>query len=90
MLLFYGFLVSARRLRENNDQQKRLEHELTALDAERPPEIDVSADDIEEMAEFLSGILRNGNVSKVRSFLGSFVRTIAVGEDELFVTTQTC
>ncbi len=69
-----------KRLRANNEEIKTWEAELAAIDAEQPPQINVTADQIDELSEALSYIIESTtDPKKLRQFFGSFIHRIVVG-----------
>lgn len=75
-----------KRLRANNERVKKLEANLTAIDAEQQPEINVSDKDVDELAANLRYIVettKKDNPKKVREFLGQFVDRVLVSDSSV-------
>lgn len=74
----------AARLRENNQQLKKLESELVKIDAEQPPQVELSDIDAKLMMDTLIDIIKTDyNPSKARALFSSFIKGIIVEESEL-------
>ncbi len=72
------------RLRANNSEAKKLEIELQRIDAEQPPEIDVSQEDVADLALALRDIIHTTtNEKKLRHFFSSFISGIYVEDDQV-------
>lgn len=73
-----------RRLRQNNEEIKKIEQRIVEIDAEQAPALNVDYADIKELGEFLAETIRSSqNVAKVRSFMGAFINKISVHATEV-------
>ena len=73
-----------RRLRQNNEEIKRLEQRIVELDGEQAPEIVFNKAQANELAEFLAETIKTSRkVEKVRSFFRSFINKISVHDTEV-------
>lgn len=69
------------RLRVNNQQIKRLEADLAALESEKPPKVNIAESDIEDLSVSLRYIIESeSNPSKIRHFLGLIIEKIVLGD----------
>ena len=74
------------RLRSNNASIRKLTTELTLAEQEQPPQLDITEKDLSELSELLIDIIKTtNNPSKVRSFFRSFINSIQLKDDEIFV-----
>lgn len=72
------------RLRANNAEVKRFELQLQGIDAEQMPEIEVTQEDIRDLAEALRDIIQTTtNEKKLRHFFSSFISGIYVEDDQV-------
>lgn len=75
-----------RRLRQNNIKIKAAEEQLAALDAEQPPAGSLTAEDLDELGEFLRSMIKaETNAMRARAFYSGFVDSIVVGQEELTI-----
>ena len=72
-----------RRMREHKARQAELEREISAIDAEEPPEVSVSEDEVGALAESLREILRDASPKRARAFFRDFVDRIVVEENQV-------
>lgn len=69
----------AQRLRENKSEVKKLEAEITKIDAEEPPRYQMSENQLPILAEWLVTTMRQEyNVAKTRAFFADFIDKITV------------
>ena len=72
------------RLRANKHEMERLEQEIGAIDAEQPPELLISEEELDDMREFLTDRLRDpSDIKRTRAFFAEFIDRIDVLEDEV-------
>ncbi|HRD65737.1 MAG TPA: recombinase family protein [Candidatus Competibacter sp.] len=70
------------RLRENNDRLKTLQGELSRIDAEEPPHVEIGEQDLDELAALLAETVKSEhNAAKTRAFLAGFIERIVVDAD---------
>ena len=80
-----GILVH--RLQEHENNRLRVEREIDDIQAEAPPVLDITEDDTDELAEFLTGVIKeNDNPKRTRGFFSSFIDHIDVGADEITIS----
>jgi len=71
-----------RRLRQHNSRLKELEWKLADIEAEIPPQMAISDDQVIELVQFLAETIRSSeNAKKTRNLLSRFVREIIIGDD---------
>lgn len=76
----------SRRLRSHTEEIKGLEVELASIDAEKPPLLEVRDEDLDDLADFLRGLVADGtNAKRTRAFYSGFVTGIVVGDDEVTI-----
>ena len=69
----------AARLRENNGQLKKLQGELVRIDAEQPPQVELSDIDAKSLMDALVATIKSDyNPSKARALFSSFIKGIIV------------
>ncbi len=74
----------AARLRENNVQLKKLQSELVKIDAEQPPQVELSDIDAEMLMSALVDTLKSDyNPAKARALFSSFIKEIIVEEKQI-------
>ena len=71
----------ADRLRENKGTVQRLEVALATLNAQRPPEPQVTEADVAGLCDFLLDNLTRGDPARARSFFQGFVDSVRVADD---------
>ncbi len=75
-----------RRLRGNNKEIKDIESRLADLEAELPPEVDITPDDVDELREVLTAAIKGKeNPKKIRTFLRGFIKQIVVDDEHLTI-----
>lgn len=73
-----------RRLRENNKEILAMEQRLAVIAAEQQPELSVSQEEIDDLAETLRYIIKTASdPKKVRHFFGSFIDKIWLGDNSV-------
>lgn len=76
----------AGRLRENNRKLKKLESELVRIDAEQPPDVELSDIDAQSLMEALVDTIKSDyNPAKARALFSSFIKEIIVEEHEIHI-----
>lgn len=71
------------RLRQHKARQGELEREIAAIDAEGPPEITVSDDEVEMLAASMRELLHDASPQRARAFFRDFIEQIVVENDHL-------
>ncbi len=75
-----------KRLRSHNGDLKKLEQQLVEINAEKGPTVDVSENDLAELAEFLSGVIQDvKEPKKLRECFGSFVYSIRISNSDAII-----
>jgi len=72
-----------RRLREHKARQEELEREISNIDQEQPPEVSVTEDEVEALAESMRSILREASPQRARAFFRDFVEKIVIEDDHV-------
>jgi site-specific DNA recombinase len=76
----------AARLRENNEQLKKMQGELVRIDAEQPPQVELSDIDAKSLMDALVATIKSDyNPSKARALFSSFIKGIIVKEQEIWI-----
>lgn len=72
------------RLRRYKTRLVELRRELAELDAQEPPKLDLTEEDLQELGEILrEAIKTTDDPKKLRSFFSSFIQQIVVGNDQI-------
>ncbi len=72
-----------KRLRKHNDNIKKIEAQITILESQKPPSVEVNQFDIDEMVELVGGLIRSSSdPQKVRGFLGTFINSITIKDGD--------
>lgn len=80
-----GMLVH--RLQDHEDQRLTLEREIDDICNETPPVVDITEADTDELADFLTEIIKeNNNPKRARAFFSSFIEHIEVGDSDIVIT----
>lgn len=73
-----------RRLRANNAQIAELERDIKTIETEQPPELNITEDQLDDMAEFLVAVIKESdNPKKIRSFFSGFIDSVEVDVTEV-------
>ncbi len=73
-----------RRLREHNAEIKKTEQLISELDAEQPPVVEVTSEDVDELADILrAAIVSNDDPKRLRHFFSTFIRAIIVDAEQV-------
>ena len=71
-----------KRLRANNEETKRLEQQLAAIDEEKAPQVMINAAQVAELRALLVDVIKTTtNQKKLRHFFGSFIDSIFIEGD---------
>ena len=77
----------APRLRENNAEIKQIERDISVIDNQRPPKVDIDETYLDDIVDFLrQKVLENESPKATRRFYKSFIDQIVVGDDEVTIT----
>lgn len=69
----------AQRLRANNNQIKQLQEEMEKINAEEPPRCEISDDQLEDLANWLTKSMRQEyNIRQTRALFADFINQITV------------
>ena len=72
------------RLRENNARLRQLQDDLQKIDAEEPPRIEITDNDLEMLSKLLVGLIKSEyNAAKARAFFSSFIKEIRVEKQSI-------
>lgn len=71
------------RLRQHNEERKRLEAEIDALDKETPPVVAIDRTQLRQLAEVLLELVKTTeNPAKLRAFFASFIKGVTIREEK--------
>ena len=74
------------RLRQHNEDRKTLEQQLAQLDAEQPPEVNVTPESVRELAIALTDIIKTTeNPGKTRAFFSTFIEGIRIEAEQVAI-----
>ena len=74
------------RLRSNNAAIRKLTTELTLAEQQQSPELEITEQDLSELSELLIDIIKTTkNASKVRTFFRTFIHSIQLRDEDIFV-----
>lgn len=72
-----------RRLREHQARRQELEREIAAIDAEDPPQVTVTDEEVGVLAETLRQTIREASPERARNFFREFVQRIVIEADQV-------
>jgi site-specific DNA recombinase len=72
------------RMRTNKREIERIEQKIAEIDAEQPPELRITEEELDQLREFLADRLRDrSDVKRSRAFFAEFIDRIDVLDDEV-------